>query len=230
MMSMVTRCDQRRLRVTRASRAKQAARSSSMWSSKSSAQIPARHSTQARSPTLVGRVHSTNGSLPARVCRRASKHSFWMRCRASTHQHRRVTNRRECGMASSPSTAEPRMIPAHVSAITCARAAVAAVPVVRVASSVRHRQAMPAALRWSLTARSVDDVRVVPVVPVIAVDVAHHDHRPVRGMTPQAGQRREAPPWFFSARSRVRVPVQVRASVHPIPWALITASSRAPWP
>jgi hypothetical protein len=30
-----------------------------MWSSKSLAQIPTRHSTQTRSPTLVWRVHST---------------------------------------------------------------------------------------------------------------------------------------------------------------------------
>src|SRR5262249_19716499 len=67
MMSMATSCDQRMLRVTRASRAKHAARSSPIWAWKSSAQIPARHSRCSRTPTLVGRVHKMSGRRPERV-------------------------------------------------------------------------------------------------------------------------------------------------------------------
>ena len=53
------------------------------------------------------------------------------------------------------------------------------------------------------------------------------DQWPVQGRGEHSGQYRVAPPAFLMARSRVRVPGQVRARVKPIPACLITATSRA---
>ena len=97
MMSMVTSWDQRGLRVMRASRAAQAARISPEWASKSSAQTPARHISQARSPTSVGRIRITRGMRPERVCMRVSQQTRWRRCRVCRHHARRVSERRVPG-------------------------------------------------------------------------------------------------------------------------------------
>ena len=79
--------------------------------------MPARHQTVSRSPTLVGRVHRTTGSRPARVCSRASQHSRWNRWRASTHQNRRVMNRRDHGTAKMMPIAAARTTAAQMMVI-----------------------------------------------------------------------------------------------------------------
>ena len=53
---------------------------------------------------------------------------------------------------------------------------------------------------------------------------------PSHGCEVQAGQYRTAPPAFLMARSRRRVPSQMRIKVKPIPACQMTATSRAPWP
>ena len=56
------------------------------------------------------------------------------------------------------------------------------------------------------------------------------DQWPLRGRGVQAGQYRTAPPAFLMARSRRRVPWQMRTQVKPIPACQMTATNRAPWP
>ena len=91
------------------------------------------------------------GVAAERVCSRASQHSRWSRCRASTHQTRRVMNRRECGTAATTAAKPSRMTPAQVRVVQVSSRQNAAARAVRMVSSVRHRQAMPAGVRWNLT-------------------------------------------------------------------------------
>ena len=56
------------------------------------------------------------------------------------------------------------------------------------------------------------------------------DQWPVHGWGVQAGQYRTAPPACLMARSRWRVPSQMRTKVKPIPACQMTAISRAPCP
>jgi hypothetical protein len=67
-----------------------------------------------------------------------------------THQHRRVMNRRVTGTPSSAAINTARVIAAQVRVMSRASRHRAAARMVRVVSSVRHRQAVPAALRWTL--------------------------------------------------------------------------------
>ena len=70
-------------------------------------------STQARSPTWVGRIHTIRDSRPDRVCMRVSKNTRCSRCRENTHQARRMMNRRVHGSANSAGTSPARMTGAH---------------------------------------------------------------------------------------------------------------------
>ena len=145
-MSSWTSCAQRRLPSIRACRARQAAAISAAWASKSSAQIPARHQISARSPTCVGVMRSTRGSRPDRVCIRVSKQTRWMRWRDSTHQARRMMNRRVHGSAMTITADAVRMITIQATVTVRASFQAPAIAAARAVSSVRNRQIVPAAL------------------------------------------------------------------------------------
>ena len=129
-----------------------------------SAQIPARHQISARSPTWVGVMRSTRGSRPDRVCIRVSKQTRWMRCRDSTHQARRMMNRRVHGSTVTTVAVTVRMttIQATVTALASSQAAgcdggeggqFGAEPPDRPGGAVMH-----------LDERPVQDIRIVAVV------------------------------------------------------------------
>ena len=119
-------------------------------------------------------MRSTSGSRPDRVCIRVSKHTFWIRWRDSTHQARRMMNRRACGTTVTAVPVMMRMTVSQAVVTALASSHIPAVPVTRTMTSVRNRQMTPAALCAHLDERPVQDVGVVAVVA--GRRLRHRDH------------------------------------------------------
>jgi len=78
----------------------------------SPASIPARRTSQTRSPTGVGRDHSWMGRLPDQFMTRRSMNTARSRCRIRTARPRRETNRREAGTSATAPTSSAIRTPA----------------------------------------------------------------------------------------------------------------------